>query len=170
MIRLPRTIRLDASDPLVFGAAASPGEWAVPGGFAFAGDDPATLTGKRQQAFRAGFLGLTSFGWSTLVEVAVATASEHAAACAALAAHLLSAHGAPGPAEANAAAEDELAFATSLCDHAPGTLLALARGWDGEAVRERFRTLHRRETAPVFALIAAADELPHAVDLRALPS
>ncbi len=57
MNRLPRTIRLDPSDLVVFERAAEPGEWAVPGGFPFWDDDPAALAGKRRQAFRAGFLG-----------------------------------------------------------------------------------------------------------------
>src|ERR687894_35551 len=70
--RLPRTLRLDPSDTVVFERAAEPGEWAVPGGFAFWDEDPAALTGRRRQEFRAGFLGLGSFGWSTLVEGAEA--------------------------------------------------------------------------------------------------
>ena len=35
MILLPRTIRLDPSDTVVFSRAAEPGEWAVPGAFLF---------------------------------------------------------------------------------------------------------------------------------------
>ncbi len=80
MIRLPRTLRLDPSDGIVFSRAAEPGEWAVPGGFAFWDEDPASMSGKRRQAFRAGFLGLGGFGWSTLVEVAEASAAARAAA------------------------------------------------------------------------------------------
>lgn len=161
MTRLPRTLRLDGSDPVVFPAAAAAGEWAVPGGFAFWDDDPATLTGKRRQAFRAGFLGLASFGWSTLVEVAVVSAAARAAARAALAAHILAAFGAPDAAAAEAAAEEELRFAESLCDHPPGTILALTRTVEDGAVRESFRTLHRRAGAPpVFALVAAEDTPP----------
>ena len=67
MTRLPRTIRLDASDTVIFDQAAEPGELAVPGGFAFWDEDPAQMSGKRRQAFRGGFLGLGSFGWATLV-------------------------------------------------------------------------------------------------------
>ncbi|MFQ5763830.1 MAG: DUF6505 family protein, partial [Rhodospirillales bacterium] len=70
MMRFPRTIRLDESDRRVFERAAEPGEWAIPGTFVFADADPATLSGKARQAFAHGFLGLESFGWSTLVEVA----------------------------------------------------------------------------------------------------
>jgi hypothetical protein len=148
MSRLPRTLRLDPSDTVVFDRAAEPGEWAVPGAFAFWDEDPAMLSGKRLQAFRAGFLGLGTFGWSTLVEVAEATAEERAAAVAALAAHLLADHGAPDEASARAAALEEIAFAESLCDHPPGTVLALHRGVEEGEIRERFRTLHRRADAP----------------------
>ena len=177
MTRLPRTLRLDPSDTLVFDRAAEPGEWAVPGGFAFWDEDPAALTGRRRQEFRAGFLGLGSFGWSTLVEVAEAAPAERAAAVDALAARILDAHGAPGPEAARAAAEEEVAFAESLCGHPAGTVLALSRAVEDGAVRERFRTLHRREgppTArarlPVFGVVEVEgeDERPERPDLVVL--
>jgi hypothetical protein len=141
-VKLLRTIRLDRSDTFVFERAAEPGEWAVPGGFMFWDVDPAALKGKAQQAFRSGFLSLTSFGWSTLATVTEATEGEQQMAIAQLARFLISDHGAPDLAEAEAAAREELAFAASLCDHPVGTLIALSRsiGEDGE-VRERFRTL-----------------------------
>lgn len=150
MTRLPRTLRLDPSDAVVFERAAEPGEWAVPGGFAFWDESPEAMPGKRRQAFRAGFLGLSGFGWSTLVEVAEAGPAERGAAVAALAAHLRAAYGAPDEGAARAAAEEEVAFAESLgADHPPGTVLALSRDLDADgAVRERFRTLHRRADAP----------------------
>ncbi|MFM2151161.1 MAG: hypothetical protein RLZZ187_3467 [Pseudomonadota bacterium] len=144
--KLPRTVRLDRSDTLIFDPAAEPGEWAVPGGFEFWDESPAEMQGKRRQAFRGGFLGLASFGWSTLVEVAEASAEHRAAAVAALAAHIRAKHGAPDEVAAQAAAEEEIAFAESLCDHAPGTILALSRSEEGGEVRERFRTLHLRDT------------------------
>ncbi|MBR0669878.1 DUF6505 family protein [Neoroseomonas soli] len=165
MTRLLRTVRLDPSDALVFPRAAEPGEWAVPGGFCFWDEDPARMEGRRRQAFRAGFLGLSSFGWSTLVEVAEAGPAERAAAVAALAAHLRAAFGAPDEATARAAAEEEIAFAESLCEHPPGTLVALARSAEGGEQRERFRTLHERprehrafETLPVFATVSVEGE------------
>src|SRR5207244_10452102 len=68
-MKLLRTIRLDASDTFVFERAAEPGEWAVPGAFMFAHDDPDALDGKRRAAFRSGFLGVPSLGWSTLVQI-----------------------------------------------------------------------------------------------------
>ncbi len=168
MTLLPRTLRLDASDGVVFPRAAEPGEWAVPGGFCFWNDDDG-LAGKRRQAFRAGFLGLGSFGWSTLVEAAEASIVDRAAALAALAAHLRTDYGAPD-AGAEAAAEEEIAFAESLCaEHTPGTVLALERRFEGGEMRERFRTLHRREgPSPVFAIEEAEDEAPERPDLAAL--
>ncbi len=144
--RLPRTVRLDPSDTLIYDPAAEPGEWAVPGAFEFWDEDPAAMSGKRRQAFRGGFLGLRSLGWSTLVEVAEADAAGREAAVLALAAHLRARHGAPDEAAARAAAEEEIAFAESLCDHPPGTVLALSRTEEGGEIRERFRTLHLRDT------------------------
>ena len=177
MTRLPRTLRLDGSDAVVFERAAAPGEWAVPGGFAFWDEDPAAMPGRRRQAFRAGFLGLGSFGWATLVEVAEATAAQREDALAALAGHLRAAHGAPDEAAARVAAGEEIRFAESLCaGHAPGTVLALARDLDAAgAVRERFRTLHRRaegahrdpRALPVFALVEV-EEGENLPDLAAL--
>jgi hypothetical protein len=165
MTRLPRTLRLDPSDTVVFEAAAAPGEWAVPGGFAFWDEDVEALAGKRRQAFRAGFLGLSSFGWSTLVEVTEATAAQRAEAVASLAAHIRGTHGAPDNASAEAAALEEIRFAESLCDHPLGTVLALSRSVEEGAVRERFRTLHRREnphsdfgSLPVFGVVEVEGE------------
>ena len=165
MTRLPRTLRLDASDTVIFDQAAEAGEWAVPGGFSFWDEDPAHMAGKRRQAFRGGFLGLGSFGWATLVEVAEASAADRAAALAALATHIRQAHGAPDEAAALAAAQEELAFAEQLCDHAPGTVLALTRSIEGGEQRERFRTLHLRaeqhrsfESLPVFASVETHGE------------
>jgi hypothetical protein len=164
-MKLLRTIRLDPSDALVFPRAAEPGEWAAPGGFCFWDDDVAALEGKRRQAFRAGFLGLSSFGWSTLAQVVSATPAQRDEAVLALAAHIRAVHGAPDDDAARAAAEDEIAFAQSLCDHPPGTLVALSRSIEGGEVREQFRTLHERaqehrrfDALPVFAAIAVDGE------------
>lgn len=146
-LRLPRTIRLDASDAVIFVPAAAPGEWAVPGTFLFAGRDPAGLGRKEQIAFRSGFLGIDSFGWSTLVVVTEATAAERADAIAALARRFVADLGAPDMATALPAATEEIALAADLCrDHPAGTLIALHRRSDGDAIREQFRTLRPRDT------------------------
>ena len=75
-MKLLRTIRLDPSDTVVFEQAAEPGEWAVSGAFAFWNSDPATLEGKTRTAFRSGFLGLSTLGRSTLVQIVDATESD----------------------------------------------------------------------------------------------
>ncbi len=72
-VKLLRTIRLDPSDTFVFERAAEPGEWAVSGAFVFSDVDPSTLQGKERSAFRGGFLGVASLGWSTLVQIVEAT-------------------------------------------------------------------------------------------------
>ncbi|QWG17760.1 hypothetical protein KMZ68_22840 [Bradyrhizobium sediminis] len=153
MLKLPRTIRLDPSDTFVFERAAEPGEWAVSGAFAFWNRDPATLGQKQRVALRSGFLGIDSLGWSTLAIVTEASEAERQAMVERLAGQLLEKFGAPDLEAARLAAEEEVAFAASLCDHAPQTLLGVQRSVEDGEIRERFRTLRPRETA------AGADSL-----------
>jgi hypothetical protein len=140
-VKLLRTIRLDPSDTFVFEKAAEPGEWAVPGAFAFAGGDPDALEGKARAAFRSGFLGVDSLGCSTLVQIVDATEEDSAEAVNLLARRLVEHFGAPDIALARAAAEEEIAFTASLCDHPRGMLAALARKLEDGSIRETFRTL-----------------------------
>jgi hypothetical protein len=58
---------------------------------------------------------------------------------------LLEKFGAPDLAAARLAADEEVAFAASLCDHPPQTLLAVQRSIENGEIRERFRTLKPRE-------------------------
>lgn len=154
MLKLPRTIRLDPSDTFVFERAADPGEWAISGTFVFRDcNDPATLGQKQRVALRSGFLGIESLGWSTLAIVTEATETDMQSAVERLAAHLLAQFGAPDLQAARAAAEEEVAFATSLCDHSPQTLLAVQRSVENGEIRERFRTLKPRK------LVAGTDRL-----------
>jgi hypothetical protein len=122
MLKLPRTIRLDPSDTFVFERAADPGEWAVSGAFVF-GDcnDPTALGQKQRVALRSGFLGIESLGWSTLAIVTEATETDMLGAVEHLAAQLLAQFGAPDLRAARVAAQEEVAFAASLCDHSPQT-------------------------------------------------
>ena len=141
--RLPRTIRLDASDTAVFERAAEPGEWAVAGGFAFIDADPAQLAGKRRQAFANGFLGTQSFGWSTFVAVASADEAAVEAVVERLATLFVEAHGAPSLDDARPVARQEVAFMAELCRaHPVNTLLALERVIEADGgIRERFRVI-----------------------------
>ena len=55
--------------------------------------------------------------------------------------------GAPTRGDAVAAAEEEIAFAESLCNQPSDTLIAVHRTFDEGAVRESFRTLRPRTGA-----------------------
>jgi phenylpyruvate tautomerase PptA (4-oxalocrotonate tautomerase family) len=143
-VKLLRTIRLDPSDTFVFERAAEPGEWAVSGAFAFWNTDPAKLQGKSRAAFRGGFLGIDSFGWSTLVQIVEAKPSDRAKVVETLAQQLVTHLGAPDLVAGRTAAEDEVTFAQSLCDHSAGTLIAVRRLHEDGAIREAFRTLQSR--------------------------
>ena len=170
-MKLLRTIRLDPSDTFVFERAAEPGEWAVSGAFVFWNSDPAALVGKARSAFRGGFLGLSSLGWSTLVQIVEASDDDRLAAVDALAKHLVADFGAPTIADAVAAAEEEVAFAESLCSQPQDTLVAVHRSFADGEVRETFRTLRPRagqKPARAFSFleVEGEDEQPiEAVDL-----
>ena len=144
-MKLLRTIRLDVSDTFVFEKAADPGEWAVSGAFAFWDRDPSALEGKARSAFRGGFLGVASLGWSTLVQIVEASEDDRMAVIDTLAKQLVANFGAPTIADARAAAEEEVAFAESLCSQPQDTLVAVHRSFDNGEVRETFRTLRPRE-------------------------
>jgi hypothetical protein len=147
MLKFPRTIRLDPSDTFVFERAAEPGEWVVSGAFVFWNQDPATLGQKQRVALRSGFLGIDSLGWTTLAIVTEATEADRQAMVERLAGQLLEKFSAPDLEAARLAAEEEVAFAASLCDHPPQTLLAVQRSIENGEIRERFRTLKPRESA-----------------------
>ena len=172
-MKLLRTIRLDPSDTFVFDRAAAPGEWAVSGAFMFAGVDPATLSGKARAEFRAGLLGVASFGWSTLAQIVEASDQDRAALVELLAHQLVERCGAPGLAEARTAAEEEVAFASSLCTHPLDTLIAVHRSHEDGEVREAYRSLRLRNgpkplRAFSFLEVEGEDEAGEQVDLTAL--
>jgi hypothetical protein len=143
-MKLLRTIRLDPSDTFVFDKAAQPGELAVSGAFAFWGGDASKLEGKARSAFRSGFLGVESLGWSTLVQIVEADEDERAQLVEVLARALMEEFGAPDLERARAAAEEEVAFAESLCNQPADTLIAVHRTYENGDVREAFRTLRPR--------------------------
>ena len=163
-MKLLRTIALDPSDTFVFDVPAEPGDWAVPGAFRFCDRDPAKLQGKDRWAFRGGFLGVQSWGWSTLVQIVEATEADRRTLVELLASRLVDRCGAPDLATARAAAEEEVAFAQSLCTYPVDTLIAVHRtaGDDGE-VREAFRRLQPRQGTghgKAFAFLEAGDDEP----------
>lgn len=128
----------------MFETAAAPGEWAVSGAFVFWGSEPAALEGKARTAFRSGFLGVDSLGWSTLVQIVEASEADRANLVDMLAQRLIEHFGAPDITAARAAAEDEVAFVESLCTQPKDILVAVHRAYEDGAVRESFRTLRPR--------------------------
>jgi hypothetical protein len=172
-VKLLRTIRLDPSDTFIFPNAAEPGEWAVSGAFVFADTELDALEGRDRAAFRAGFLGVGSFGWSTLVQIVETDAAGHEAAIALLAQGLSERFGAPDHAVARAAAQEEIAFAASLCNHPAGTLIAMHRTEEDGAIHEAFRSLRPAagpKTGRVFDFVEVEgeEEPGETVDLAAL--
>lgn len=163
---LPRTIRLDQSDAVVFAQPAEPGEWSVPGTFFFVGRSLDTLSRKEQIAFRSGFMGITSFGWSTLAVVTEARPEDRAEAVSMLAHQFVERLGAPSLADALPAAEEEIGLAEELCrGHDVGTLLALHRTMDDEGIREQFRSLKpRADTAFAADYLGGHDKAFHVVE------
>ena len=144
-MKLLRTIALDPSDTFVFDVPAEPGDWAVSGAFRFCDRDPAELSGKDRSAFRGGFLGVQSWGWSTLAQIVHATEDDRRTVVELLARQLVERFGAPDLAIARLAAEEEVAFAQSLCSHPISTLIAVHRSASDGDIRESFRRLQLRE-------------------------
>src|SRR5262245_21432001 len=173
-MKLLRTIRLDPSDTFVFERAAEPGEWAVPGAFMFSHQNVQDLEGKQRAAFRSGFVGIETLGWSTLAQVVEATDADRARAVEILAQQLVTHFGAPDLTAAKMAAEEEIAFAASLSDHPNGMLVALSRQYEDGSIRETFRTLTPAvglAPARAYAFLEVAGEEEEAtdqIDLRTL--
>lgn len=144
-MKLPRTIRLDPSDERVFEHAAPSGDWAVAGTFAFVDRTPADMDAKTQLAFKSGWLGVESFGFSTFVQVTVAPDEDAESAIRTLAAQIHERYGAPDMLAAVGAARSEFEHASSLCDHPAGTLLAIEREMTEDGIRERIRVVPRSD-------------------------
>ena len=139
MRKFPRVVRLDSSDLHVFSRAAAPGEWAVPGSFAFSGATIADLEGKERLAFAHGWLGTQSFGFAALAEVAEMSDGDFFQVVERLARHFVERHGAPSLDEALPVARAEADYAAGLCDHKVHQLLALEREEGPDGLVERVR-------------------------------
>jgi len=140
-MKLLRTVRLDGSDEQVFERTAEPGEWAVPGSFEFLDSDPRRLEGKPLQAFRSGFLGIGSFGWSSLVEIAEADDDQFQQVIDQLAQYFIRRHGAPHIAAALPMAADEAQYASAACEHPLHTLLAIEREFGDDGIIESLKVI-----------------------------
>lgn len=160
-MRFPRVIRLDSSDVHVFPLAAEPGEWAVPGAFAFADLDPGALSTKEQLAFASGWLGTESFGRASLVEVADIGEAHFFQVVERLARHFVDHYGAPDIPAALPVARHEADYAVSLCEHKVHTLLAIEREISEHGMVERFRVIvpgRAKEHAAIWTVVPDDDE------------
>jgi hypothetical protein len=110
-----------------------------------------------------------------LVQIVPATEDDRQHLVELLAARLVERFGAPDLATARGAAEEEVAFAESLCTHPVSTLIAVHRSVTDGDVRESFRKLQLREGAShghsrAFSFMEIEDdaEPDGALDLAAL--
>ena len=85
------------------------------------------MTASRALRSAAGSSAWPSLGWSTLVQIVEASEDDRAALVEMLAQGVARAPRRADLAVARAAAEEEVAFAASLCDHPHDTLIAVRR-------------------------------------------
>ncbi len=143
MAKLIKTIRFDSSDENVFHHAATEEEWAISCAFQFCDLQWEELDGKTRQAFNNGFLGLSSFGFSTFASVCTIADTDLTDVEMTLARYILENHGAPNLGSALGAAKEEIAYAVQLCQDVPeNTVFAVKREFsvDGR-IKEAFHTV-----------------------------
>ena len=146
-MKFAKTIRFDKSDLNIFPLASEEGELAIVGTFNFYNLKQDDLKGKVKQAFSNGFIGLQSFGFSTLVSVATAKKQDLETIETILAERFIREFGAPDNAAARVAAQEELGFMADLCaEHQTGTLLAVQRSLTDAGISETFRSLPKPES------------------------
>ena len=145
-MKLARAIHFDESDQRVFHSPARTGEWCIAGGFEFSNWTEADLTGKSKQSFANGWLGAETFGRVSFVAVTQMEPSEREAVVLGLAQHFVDLYGAPSIEAARGVAEAEVDHMAELCDeHAPNTLLTVARELTEAGVKESFRVIEPQE-------------------------
>lgn len=161
-MNLARAIHFDESDMRVFHSPARTGEWCISGGFEFSNWGEADLAGKARQAFANGWLGIETFGRATFVAVTRVEPQEVDALARRLAGHFVEVYGAPSVAAALDVARAELAEMAELCeDHAPNTLLTVARELTGAGVKESFRAIEAQDAGlDQFAIHANPEDPP----------
>ena len=141
-MKLARAIHFDESDQRVFASPARTGEWCISGGFEFSDWTEADLTGKARQAFANGWFGLETAGRVTFVAVTQIEADEIDTLTRLLARYFVTYFGAPSEEAALPVAAEEIAQMAELCDeHAPNTLLTVARELTEAGVREAYRVI-----------------------------
>ena len=146
-MKFARTIRFDKSDLNIFPLASEEGELAVVGTFSFYNIKPEDLKGKVKQAFSNGFMGCSTFGYSTLVSLVNISEEELKLLQNKLGQYLIDNYEAPSKDVAEKAASEEINFMLELCkDHDLGSLLSLSRDLSEEGLKEKFRTIPKADS------------------------
>ena len=146
-MKFARTIRFDKSDLNIFPLASEEGELAVVGTFSFYNIKPEDLKGKVKQAFSNGFLGCSTFGFSTLVSLVSINENEINKLQLNLSQYFIDNYGAPSKEVAEKAASEEINFMLDLCkEHELGSLLSLSREFSEEGIKEKFRNLPKADS------------------------
>lgn len=146
-MKFARTIRFDKSDLNIFPLASEEGELAVVGTFSFYNIKPEDLKGKVKQAFSNGFLGCSTFGFSTLVSLVSINENDIKKLQINLGKYFIDNYGAPSKEVAEKAALEEINFMLDLCkEHELGSLLSLSREFSEEGIKEKFRNLPKADS------------------------
>ena len=149
-MNLAKTVQLDPSDLHIFERPAEIGEWAIAGTFSFVDSDPAAWSKKQKLALQSAWLGIGSFGYSTFAQATAISSAEYEQLLLTLTAHLTDQYRAPNLKAATDAAKQEIDDMATLCNHPPGTLLAIERNIDGQNITEQTRIISgsRDQTKP----------------------
>ena len=158
-MKFAKTIRFDKSDLNIFPLASEEGELAVVGTFNFYNLKQDDLKGKVKQAFSNGFMGCTTFGYSTLVSLVNIKEKELQQLKTNLGKFLIDNFGAPSQEMAEEAANEEINFMLDLCkNHEIGSLLSLSRTWEADGIKEKFRNLPKADSCAEQKIWTFVDE------------
>ena len=158
-MKFAKTIRFDKSDLNIFPLASEEGELAVVGTFNFYNLKQDDLKGKVKQAFSNGFMGCTTFGYSTLVSLVNIKEKELQQLKTNLGKFLIDNFGAPSREIAERAANEEINFMLDLCkNHEIGSLLSLSRTWETDGIYEKFRNLPKADSCAEQKIWTFVDE------------
>lgn len=162
-MKLARAIHFDDSDTRVFHSPARTGEWCVSGGFEFSNWSDGDLVGKAKQAFSNGWMGLETFGRTSLVAVTQLEPFERDALAASLAQHFVQIYGAPSIEAAMGTAQEEIAHMIDLCEEQPpNTLLTVSRTLTDAGVKESYGMIEPQSAGiEQFAVHGSLDDEPH---------
>lgn len=162
-MKLARAIHFDDSDTRVFHSPARTGEWCISGGFEFSNWSQGDLEGKAKQAFSNGWMGLETFGRSSLVAVAQIEPFEREELAKSLAQHFVTIYGAPSVDAAMGTALEEIDQMIALCEEQPpNTLLTVAREITDAGIKESYGMIEPQSAGlDQFAVHGSLDDDPH---------